>query len=129
MNDFYANQEDLVEVGLAGCSNRLFFKQDLSKSAMAIARNGKALSLIVVFSHAMKYFKDAAINHCSLLSEKDVDLQHITWVITVPAIWNDGAKQIMREAAYKVNSVRFFSPLFNPKNRLVCHRQRIQREW
>lgn len=25
-----------------------------------------------------------------------------TWVITVPAIWNEKGKQMMREAAYKV---------------------------
>jgi hypothetical protein len=27
----------------------------------------------------------------------------IRWVLTVPAIWNDGAKQFMREAAEKVS--------------------------
>jgi len=27
----------------------------------------------------------------------------ITWVITVPAIWDNAAKQFMRDAATKVN--------------------------
>ena len=29
----------------------------------------------------------------------------VHWVLTVPAIWDDAAKQFMREAAEKVNTV------------------------
>ena len=32
----------------------------------------------------------------------DLDEMDVHWVITVPAIWSDGAKQFMREAAQKV---------------------------
>ena len=50
----------------------------------------------------MKYFKDDAIKFVNLRSKIDVSPDDAKWVVTVPAIWNDGAKQIMREAAYKV---------------------------
>jgi hypothetical protein len=33
--------------------------------------------------------------------------ENILWVITVPAIWNDGAKQFTREAAIMVGKERF----------------------
>ena len=38
------------------------------------------------------------------LDKRDTGVQpnDIQWVLTVPAIWNDPAKQFMREAAQKV---------------------------
>ena len=69
---------------------------------MAIAANGKEIPLKTVFAFSLGHFKDAAIDQISSCSMYDVDPQHVKWVITVPAIWDDGAKQIMREAAYEV---------------------------
>lgn len=39
--------------------------------------------------------------------KKDLPVKktEITWVLTVPAIWSDPAKQFMREAAVKVCSI------------------------
>jgi hypothetical protein len=38
------------------------------------------------------------------LVKRDLSIKpsEITWVLTVPAIWSDPAKQFMREAAVKV---------------------------
>ena len=36
-----------------------------------------------------------------------IDTEYITWVLTVPAIWNESAKAFMRRAALQVNSVLF----------------------
>lgn len=33
---------------------------------------------------------------------EDINLREIKWVITVPAIWRNSAKQFMREAASRV---------------------------
>ena len=55
----------------------------------------------------MNYFKEAAIHRFNSLSKSDVSPYDAKWVVTVPAIWNDGAKQIMREAAYEVNFVSY----------------------
>ena len=72
---------------------------------MAVAVNGKELPVITVFAFALRHFKEAAINQISTYSAHDVDPDDIKWVITVPAIWDDGAKQIMREAAYEVGAI------------------------
>ena len=32
-------------------------------------------------------------------------VKDIRWVLTVPAIWGDGAKQFMREASFKVSEL------------------------
>lgn len=54
-----------------------------------------------VFSHAIKYLKDHLLKEHKDrgTSIKDLDIH---WVLTVPAIWDDPAKQFMRKAAEKV---------------------------
>ena len=78
---------------------------------MCTATNGKTMSLITVLSHVIRYFKDQAIKQFNSGNTKDVSLDDIKWVITVPAIWKDGAKQMMREAALKVQPNALFAVL------------------
>ncbi|KAH3842758.1 hypothetical protein DPMN_116262 [Dreissena polymorpha] len=56
---------------------------------------------MVVFSEIIKYLKQHLLK---LLETRGtgVDNKDIHWVLTVPAIWSDSAKQFMREAAQKV---------------------------
>ena len=49
-----------------------------------------------VFGESIRYLKDHALRQ---LDGPDKDIQ---WVLTVPAIWDDSAKQFMRLAAEKV---------------------------
>lgn len=55
-----------------------------------------------VFSEMIKYFKNHLVTECEK-TETEVKVSDIQFVITVPAIWTDPAKQFMREAAEKVN--------------------------
>ena len=54
---------------------------------------------------SIKYLKDHLLKNTrdrlSGLEEEDIQ-----WVLTVPAIWNDAAKQFMREAAEDVGVYR-----------------------
>lgn len=57
-----------------------------------------------VFSEAIRFLKDNLLDQC----EKDpfnVKADDIHWVLTVPAIWDDAAKQFMREAAVNVSLI------------------------
>ncbi|KAK3588036.1 hypothetical protein CHS0354_012082 [Potamilus streckersoni] len=58
---------------------------------------GHQMPAMKVFSEAIKYIKTHLLKS---LREKVPDTRDtdIHWVITVPAIWDDGAKQFMREA-------------------------------
>ncbi|XP_045204844.2 heat shock 70 kDa protein 12A-like [Mercenaria mercenaria] len=62
------------------------------------AENGKKLDALTVFGLSIRYLKEHLLEvlHRSFSGVKDRD---ITWVITVPAIWNDSAKKFMRKAA------------------------------
>ena len=65
----------------------------------------KQMPAIRVFSSAIGFMKKHFTDELSKqrISLKDSD---ITWVLTVPAIWDDKAKGFMREAAEKVGCDR-----------------------
>lgn len=63
-----------------------------------------------VFVHSIKFLRDDFLEAFKK-TVTTYDENHIHWVLTVPAIWNDDAKQFMREAAqevfFSVSTVRF----------------------
>ena len=75
---------------------------------------GKSMPAIEVFSMSIK----ALVNHLMNLLDKQgtgLNMEEIRWVMTVPAIWNDGAKQFMRKAAEMVMcKCYFYSKMKNP---------------
>jgi len=64
---------------------------------------GKHLSALTVFSECINYLRDHLMKQVHVV-KRDLKIipSEITWVLTVPAIWSDPAKQFMREAAVKV---------------------------
>lgn len=63
---------------------------------------GKKMKAIDVFSSAINYLKNQMIKQCEKrFKHIDIMDSDVTWVLTVPAIWNDSSKQFMREAAKK----------------------------
>ncbi|OWF45296.1 heat shock 70 kDa protein 12A-like [Mizuhopecten yessoensis] len=72
--------------------------EGLSRETMIEDETGKKLPAMLVISMSIGYMKDhllALINkRCIGAEENDIH-----WVITIPAIWDDSAKQFMREAA------------------------------
>ncbi|XP_072263087.1 heat shock 70 kDa protein 12B [Pyxicephalus adspersus] len=89
---------------------------DLTMKTELEAVNGKKVQALEVFAHALRFFKEHAVkelrDQCLSLNEKEA----IRWVITVPAIWKQPAKQFMREAAYLADLV---SPE-NPEQLLIA---------
>ena len=58
----------------------------------------KEVNAIQVFQHGIKYFRDQMLY---TIEKKGLGVEesNIRWVITVPAIWSEPAKQFMTEAA------------------------------
>lgn len=68
---------------------------------------------IDVFAKSIKHFKDHFID--ALLTRNynmAYEKNDVTWVLTVPAIWDEPAKQFMQKAAEKVSSVIIFKIQF-----------------
>jgi molecular chaperone DnaK (HSP70) len=59
---------------------------------------------MTIFTMSIKYLKQHFTEALNKQKTGIVD-EDIQYVITVPAIWNDNAKQFMREAAENVNYV------------------------
>ena len=79
-----------------------FPQQDLSRETEIKAANGKAVKAVVVFAHALRFFKNHVLEELSDQSATQILEEDIQWVLTVPAIWRAPAKQFMRTAAYEV---------------------------
>ena len=62
---------------------------------------GQEMSALDVFSASIRYLKETLLRRIQE-AVKGFRQTDIHWVLTVPAIWEDGAKQFMREAAFKV---------------------------
>ncbi|KAH3713377.1 heat shock 70 kDa protein 12A-like [Dreissena polymorpha] len=78
----------------------LLWKKEINKNSMLEDETGKMLPALTVFSLSIRYMKE----DMERMSEKQLCGIHpgdIHWVITVPAIWDDSAKNFMRLAAQK----------------------------
>ncbi|XP_050191396.1 heat shock 70 kDa protein 12A isoform X2 [Myiozetetes cayanensis] len=65
------------------------------------ASNGKKVKALEIFAYALQFFKEQALKELSDQGGSDFENTEVRWVITVPAIWKQPAKQFMRQAAYK----------------------------
>lgn len=63
--------------------------------------SGKGVSALVVFSKSIKALQKHLTDQLKLRGTSIKD-NEIFWVLTVPAIWSDNAKQFMRASAVGV---------------------------
>ncbi|XP_060065872.1 heat shock 70 kDa protein 12B-like [Ylistrum balloti] len=63
---------------------------------------GKSMNAIKVFSAIISYLRQETLRNINeRVANVGIKENEINWVLTVPAIWSDQAKQFMREAAKK----------------------------
>ena len=69
--------------------------------------NGKKMLALDVFTAAIKFMRQFLLKELNKrgVKEEDLEITEFSWVITVPAIWNNDAKQFMREAAKRVSNL------------------------
>lgn len=73
---------------------------------------------LTIFSMAIGYMRKQLLQDL-LRKDARVTVDEICWVLTVPAIWSDAAKQFMREAA--INVFLYFTLLnVSLQNYIVC---------
>ena len=72
---------------------------------MVTAVNGKQLPALTVFAHVLEFFATHALQQLSDQSGTEFRRQDVRWVVTVPAIWREPAKQLMRQAALAVSGI------------------------
>ena len=87
------------------------FLQNLNIETTLEAGNGRHVEALEIFTFTIHYLHKRALE---VIQERTGD-EHlrsgdIQWVLTVPAIWKQAAKQFMRAAAYQVKySLKYLS--------------------
>ena len=66
---------------------------------------GKTKLAVDVFSKSLWFLKRHVLRHLAGTMGYEPDEKSIRWILTVPAIWDENAKQFMREAAHKVKEL------------------------
>lgn len=92
-----------------------FDRQTLSPTTTVDDVNGHPLQALTVFALSLGYLRSQLLDAVQGLikDQKGVDMSQIDflYVITVPAIWDDAARQFMREAASLVGVFFYLSML------------------
>ena len=83
----------------------LHHNKEITRNTTVEAANGTSFPALTVFSLTLRYFRDHALRELTDATGAKVLPEDIRWVITVPAIWRQKAKQFIREAAYQVFSI------------------------
>ncbi|CAG2213185.1 unnamed protein product [Mytilus edulis] len=74
----------------------------LNRDTKIAAANGEEVQAKAVFGHGIAFLKNHALENFKRAG-MEIDENEVQWVITVPAIWTDAAKQFMREAAQRAD--------------------------
>ena len=64
--------------------------------------NGRGMLAVDVFAAAIAALKEQLLSS-SKTAGANIQFKDIRWVLTVPAIWSDKAKQLMRKSANQVS--------------------------
>ncbi|XP_052815638.1 heat shock 70 kDa protein 12A-like [Mya arenaria] len=105
----YEAQKNYEELGDTKTDGYYFFERfkmslyktkKLSRETKIKDLNGKELLAIDVFSKVISHLSEDFYEKLSK-QKTGISSDDVLWLITVPAIWSDAAKQFMREAANK----------------------------
>ncbi|XP_062578711.1 heat shock 70 kDa protein 12A-like [Saccostrea cucullata] len=83
----------------------LYENETLRNDTVLVDDEGHAMQAKDIFAHSITFMKDRLLDELKSRGNM-IGEEHIRWVITVPAIWNDAAKQFTREAATKAGIPR-----------------------
>lgn len=78
-----------------------YLMQGIDKDMMLKDINGREMKASDIFACCIEYIKNKVFVRVEE-AVRGLTEEQIHWMITVPAIWNESARQFMREAATKV---------------------------
>lgn len=84
------------------CKNRGFKSVD---EPVATAQGGEKLPLMTVMAAVLGHFREDALAHLASHIEVNPTVEDVSWVLTIPAIYDDFAKRFMRVAAFEAGII------------------------
>lgn len=130
-------RDEYLEMDEEEQANALFFekfKMCLYEPGASVPRarsaNGKTMPAVIVFAAALKFMKEHALKKINGSKSSKYENTDLLWVLTVPAIWDNKAKQIMRKAAERAGLAEHPKQLrlaLEPEGAsLVCRKERVK---
>ena len=90
-----------------------FILQTISRDLMIEDEMGKMFPAIKVFSMSIAALVKDMVSAGGKTKFSGLRKSDVHWVLTVPAIWSDAAKQFMREAAEMVSVISIIIEIMN----------------
>lgn len=87
-----------------------FQLQRVNRKTVCADENGKEFNALKIFTYCIEFLKNSLLEDINKTISGTVELNHIQFIIPVPAIWDDTAKMFMIEASKSVRRWVFFSP-------------------
>ncbi|EGG13687.1 hypothetical protein DFA_11448 [Cavenderia fasciculata] len=83
----------------AGFKMKLFDSSSRENSMVKAINTNRKVSVKKLITETLRYFKRVSLDRINLSLLNKLQPSDIMWVLTVPAIWDDAAKHIMRQCA------------------------------
>lgn len=80
-------------------------KENMTVDGLCITRNGRKFLVVDIISDYLKELKKFALDKIQATKTQAVEENQIRWCLTVPAIWTDVDKDLMRRAAQKAGLI------------------------
>ncbi|XP_045165267.1 heat shock 70 kDa protein 12B-like [Mercenaria mercenaria] len=81
------------------------YGKEITTDMVLTSENGNELPALFVFSESIKWMRNHVLTYLERTNCRYLE-QMTKWVLTVPAIWTEGAKQLMRKAAQRAGIQR-----------------------
>ncbi|WAR14841.1 HS12A-like protein [Mya arenaria] len=104
-------------------------QQLLTHDMKIVDASGKSMVAMTVFELSIKHVKKKVLERMELNMGDKIIESDVMWVLTVPAIWRDSAKQFMREAAVNAGiSNAQLTLALEPESAAICCKEMALRK-
>jgi len=84
-----------------------------------MAANSVSLPATRILTEALRHLRYLILEELTERCSEALSLDSISWILTVPAIWNKSTRQLMREIAIEVCKNKYLSSILDITNLLV----------
>ena len=95
--------KDAVIILVQSCTD-YYNLQGIKRDFRLKDATGKTLRALKVFALCIQWLKDDLLSEWKTRLPGTIKDDDVHWMLTVPAIWSEAAKQFMRTAAQEVHS-------------------------
>lgn len=81
----------------------MVYFQDISKDTHIMAANNVSLPAKRILTEALRHLRYLILEELTERCSEALSPDSISWILTVPAIWNKSTKQLIKEIAIEVS--------------------------